>query len=96
MVGMLRRCLLHEASQDMPHLYVTIRFSCKVGFKIFSCTEIAVAMRAAVSELSNDFIRKKLGVDFCGHLAYRYLCKCILEFFSFLNLSIGGVLKVIL
>lgn len=60
MVGMLRRCLLREASQDMPHLYITNRLWCKVGFKISSCIEIAVAMRDAVSELLNNFISKNL------------------------------------
>lgn len=60
MLGMLRRCLPHEASQEMPHLYIRGRPWCKVGFKISSCIEIAVAMGNAVSELSDNFIRKKM------------------------------------
>lgn len=45
-----------------------------------------------------SFYQQKPDVDFCGHLAYMYLCKYVfLEFFvSLLNLSIGGSLEVIL
>lgn len=60
MLGLLRRCLPHEASQEVPHLYITGRLWCKVGFKILSCIEIAVAIGNAIAELLDHFISKNL------------------------------------